>query len=185
MIIFGSVRFLSKKVTKPNFFFEKNRNQTETRSNRPVSVRFSFLGQKPVQTGLARFFLVLARFFSVWLGFFGLARFFFWFFVGFVSVRFGFFGFLFIKPKPNQSGRFFQKFNRFGFFGYFFSGFLGLSVFWFFCSPLTAIILSSQCCEVACKKVIFVHDIWICKASTIAYTVGSDLFPSFYCLKME
>jgi hypothetical protein len=37
-----------------------------------------FLAQKPVQTGLARFF----RF---WLGFSGLARFFFWFFVGFGS----------------------------------------------------------------------------------------------------
>jgi hypothetical protein len=50
--------------------------------------RFGFLGQKPVQTGLARFsgfgsgfsvlarfFSVLARFFSVWLGFFGLAQF--------------------------------------------------------------------------------------------------------------
>jgi hypothetical protein len=40
---------------------------------------------------------------------------------------------LFIKPKPNRTGWFFQKFNRFnrfffrfGFFGYFFSGFLGL-----------------------------------------------------------
>ena len=78
-----------------------------------------FLGQKPVQTGLARFsrfFPVLALFFSVWLGFSGLARFgsvFFRFFVGFGSVRFGFFGFLFIEPKPNRTGRFFQKFNRF------------------------------------------------------------------------
>jgi hypothetical protein len=40
---------------------------------------------------------------------------------------------LVIKPKPNRTGRFFQKFNRFnrfffrfGFFGYFFSGFFGL-----------------------------------------------------------
>ena len=57
---FGSVRFLSKKVTKPNFFFLKKK-------------------PKPVQTGLARFF--------------------FWF--CFVSVWFGFFGFLLIKPKPN------------------------------------------------------------------------------------
>ena len=73
MIIFGSVRFLSKKVTKPKFFFEK---KTETGSNRFGSV------------------------FSVWLGFSGLARFFFWF--CFVSVRFGFFGFLLIKPKPNR-----------------------------------------------------------------------------------
>jgi hypothetical protein len=55
-------------------------------------VWFGFLGQKPVQAGLARFsqfFPVLARFFS---GFFN-----------FGSVQFGFFGFLLIKPKPNQS----------------------------------------------------------------------------------
>jgi hypothetical protein len=55
------------------------------------SVWFSFLEQKPVQTGLAKFFpvwlgffglalffrfsSVLARFFPVWLGFLGLARF--------------------------------------------------------------------------------------------------------------
>jgi hypothetical protein len=32
-----------------------------------------------------------------------------------VSVRFGFFGFLFIKPKPKRTGRFFQKCNRFFF----------------------------------------------------------------------
>jgi len=44
MIIFGSVRFLSKKVTKPNFFIKK----AENGSNRPVSVRFGLLGQKPV-----------------------------------------------------------------------------------------------------------------------------------------
>jgi hypothetical protein len=45
-----------------------------------------------------------------------------------VSVRFGFFSFLVIKP--NRTGRFFQKFNRFffsvRFFRLFFSGFLGL-----------------------------------------------------------
>jgi len=136
VIIFGSVRFLSKKVTKPKlfFFWKKNRNRTETGSNRPGSVRFGFLGQKPVQTGLARFFrfwLGFFRFgsvFSVWLGFGS-------FFSGFlsVSVRFGFFGFLVIKPKPNRTDRFFKKFNRFnrfffrfGFFCYFFPGFLGL-----------------------------------------------------------
>jgi len=41
--------FIKKKVTKPNFFFKK----TETGSNRPVSVRFSFLGQKPVWLGFS------------------------------------------------------------------------------------------------------------------------------------
>jgi hypothetical protein len=125
---FGSA-FIKKSNQTEIIFFEK---KTETRSNRPVSVRFGFLGQKPVwlgfssfarfsrfgsvffrffvgfgsvflgqkpvQTGLARFsrfFPVLALFFSVWLGFSGLAWF--WlglarFFSGFlsVSVRFGF-----------------------------------------------------------------------------------------------
>jgi len=56
VIIFGSVRFLSKKATILNFFIKQNRNRTETGSNRPVSIRFGFLGQKPVQTGLAWFF---------------------------------------------------------------------------------------------------------------------------------
>jgi hypothetical protein len=82
VIIFGSVRFLSKQITKPKL----KKNKTETGSNRPVSV--CFLGQKPVQPGLAWFFWF-------WLGFsaFGsvLARFlsdFFRFWFG--SVRFGF-----------------------------------------------------------------------------------------------
>jgi hypothetical protein len=64
------------------FFLKK----TKTGSNRPVSVRLGFLGQKLVQTGLARLF-------PVWLGFFP------------VLVRFGFFGFRLIKP--NQTSRFF------------------------------------------------------------------------------
>jgi hypothetical protein len=114
VIIFGSVRFLSKKLTKLKFFLKK----TETGSNRPVSVRFGFLGQKPIQTGLVRFVSGLARFsrfwlglFPIWLGFlyFGLGFFRFWlslarFFFNLarffsVSVRFGF---LLIKPKPDQ-----------------------------------------------------------------------------------
>ena len=107
VIIFGSVRFLSKKVTKPNFFFEKKPKPNWNRV-KPTGFGSVFLGQKPVQTGLAWF----SRF---WLGFFGLARF--WlglarFFFGFLSVSIRF-GFLFIKPKPNRTGRFFQKINRF------------------------------------------------------------------------
>jgi len=115
VIIFGSVRFLSKKVTKPNFIFfeKKNRNRTETRSNRPVSVRFGFLGQKlPVWLGFSGFgsvFSILARF----LRFGSVFRFGSGFFPVFCRFRFGFFGFLVIKPKPNRTGRFFQKFNRF------------------------------------------------------------------------
>jgi hypothetical protein len=75
--IHGSV--FIKKITKPNL--KKKQNRTETGSNRLVSVRFGFLEQKPVQTGLTRVF----RFGSV---FFGLARFF-----RFGSVFSGFFPF--------------------------------------------------------------------------------------------
>jgi hypothetical protein len=46
--------FLSKKITK----LILKKKKTETGSNRRVSVWFGFLGQKPVQTGLTRFFLV-------------------------------------------------------------------------------------------------------------------------------
>jgi hypothetical protein len=125
VIIFSLVRFLSKKVTKPKLFFfeKKNWNQTETGSNRPVSVRFGFLGQKPVQTGLARF----SWFWLGFLGFGSVFRFgsvFFRFFVGFGSVWFfQFFGY---KTETEPAG-FFKNlisligfFFRFGFFSYFF-----------------------------------------------------------------
>jgi hypothetical protein len=105
---FGLVWFLSKKNNQTNFF-KKNWNRTETGSNRPVSVWFF-----RAKTGSNRFgsffrfglvFSCLARFFSVW-------------------VRFGFSGSRLKKPKPNQTGRFIQNFNRFfsrfGFFSYFF-----------------------------------------------------------------
>jgi hypothetical protein len=50
VIICGSVWFLLKKITKLKFKKkQKHRNRTETDSNRPVSVRFCFLEQKPVQ----------------------------------------------------------------------------------------------------------------------------------------
>jgi hypothetical protein len=58
VLIFGSVQFLSKEVTKPNLFFFKKPKPVQT-----DRFRFGFLEQKPVQTGLARIF-------SVWLGFF-------------------------------------------------------------------------------------------------------------------
>ena len=135
VIIFGSVRFLSKKVTKPKLFFLKKKKPKPNRNQvKPTgfgSVWFGFLRAK---TGLARFFRIWLGFFRFWLGFSSLAR----FFSGFlsVSVRFGFFGFWFIKPKPNRTGRFFQKFNRFnriffrfGFFGYFFFRFSRFSGF--------------------------------------------------------
>ena len=142
MIIFDSVRFLSKKNNQTKIFFLKkklkpNRNRvkptgfgsvrffrTKTGSNRFGSVFRVWLGF-PVLAWFSRFWLSFFRFGSV---FFGLARF--WLgFSGFCSVQFGFFGFLFIKSKPNRTGRFFQKFNRFFFgsvFSVFFSNFLGL-----------------------------------------------------------
>ena len=54
---FGSV------FIKKNNQIEIFKKKTETGSNRPISVKFGFLGQKPIQTGLARFF-------PVWLDFF-------------------------------------------------------------------------------------------------------------------
>jgi len=140
---FGSV-FIKKSNQTKIFFFEK-KNETEPKPGQTDRFRFGFFRAKTGSNRFGSVFPVLARFSRFWLGFFrfwlgfsGLARFrlgLAQFFSGFlsVSVRFGFFGFLVIKPKPNRTGRFFQKFNRFnwfffrfGFFGYFFSGFLGL-----------------------------------------------------------
>jgi len=104
MIIFSWVRFLSKKITKPKFYFFIKK--TETGSNRPV--RFGFLGQKPVQIGLTQFFRFgssLARFFPVWLGFFLFGSVFSGFFT--VWVRLSFFSFKLIKPKLNRTDQFF------------------------------------------------------------------------------
>jgi len=97
--LFGSV--FIKKNNKTEFFFKKT--ETELKSVQTDRFRFRFgsvfLGQKPVWLS----FSVLARFDSVFFPvFFGLG-----------SVRFSFFGFRLIKPKPNQTGRFFQNFNRF------------------------------------------------------------------------
>jgi hypothetical protein len=84
VIIFSSVRFLSKKVSKTSFF-KKNRNRFKSTWFGSI-----ILGKKPIQTVLARFFqfgLVfssLAQFFRFGLVFFrvffglGLVRFF-WF----------------------------------------------------------------------------------------------------------
>jgi hypothetical protein len=105
VIIFGSVRFLSKKITKPNFFKKK---------------------PKPVQTDRFRFDLVFLeknRFKSVWLEFdsvfSGLPRFFrFQAYktetrpVGFFKTLIGLIGF----------------FSWFDFFSYFFSGFFSCYV---------------------------------------------------------
>jgi hypothetical protein len=64
VIIFCSVRFLSKKITKLKFLKKK----TKTDSNRPVSVRFDFFR---IKTGSKRFRSFFSGFFlfgfsSVW-----------------------------------------------------------------------------------------------------------------------
>jgi hypothetical protein len=64
-----------------------------------------------------------------WLGFSGLARFFF----SFGSVRFGFFGFLLIKP--NQTSRFFQILIGFFYSSVFLVIFFGSRFFGFFAHP--------------------------------------------------
>jgi len=108
VIIFYSVRFLSKKCNQTEFFLKKNRNRFKPTGFSSVQ----FLGQKK-------------RFGSV-----------FSFFFGFGSVRFDFFSFRLIKPKLNRTGWFIQNFNRFNrffftvqFFRLFFSGLIGFSVF--------------------------------------------------------
>jgi len=64
VIIFGSIRFLSKKSKQTEF----KKKKTETGSNRPGLIRFGFLGQKPIQTGLAWFFSGLVQFGFLVLG---------------------------------------------------------------------------------------------------------------------
>jgi hypothetical protein len=100
VIIFCSVQFLSKKVTKPNFFLKKPK-PGQTDRFWFVSVRFGFLGQKPVQTGLARFSRFWLGFFRFWLRFFCLARFFSGFFC-FGSVRFFQFFAYKTETEPNR-----------------------------------------------------------------------------------
>jgi hypothetical protein len=125
-----------KKTIKSKFL--KKWNQTETGSNRPILVWFS------LEPGSNRFdlvFSVLARFFCLARFFSGMAWFWLGFFlVFFVWVRFGFFSSRLIKPKPNQTSRFFQNSNWFffaiRFFRLFFSRFSRFNqVFNFFTHP--------------------------------------------------
>jgi hypothetical protein len=67
VIIFGSVRFLSKKSNQTVFFLKKKPNRNRFK---PTGFGSVILEQKPVQTGLARFFRFGSVFFLVWLGFF-------------------------------------------------------------------------------------------------------------------
>jgi hypothetical protein len=86
MIIFGLVQFLLKKSNQTDFFFKNPKpNRNRFKPTGFGSVWFSFLGKKPIQTG-----------------FFGLARFFFYFFFDLGSFRFSFFSSRLIKPKPNR-----------------------------------------------------------------------------------
>jgi hypothetical protein len=76
VIIFGSVLFLSKKVTKPKFFFKKKPKPGQTDRFRFGSVFYGKNRFKPVWLGFSRF----SRFFR-----FGSV--FFWVFFSFGSVR--------------------------------------------------------------------------------------------------
>ena len=70
VIIFSSVRFLSKKVTKTSFLKKKSK---------PVQIdlfRFDYFGKKNRFKLFWLGFSSLAWFFPVWLSFFGLAWFF-------------------------------------------------------------------------------------------------------------
>jgi len=112
VIIFSSVRFLSKTSNQNRFLKQK----TKTVSNRSVSVWFGlvwfgYFGEKTGSNRLGSFFPGLARFYSslVW---------------------FGFFCFRLINPKPNRTDwffftvRFFQLlFFQFSRFNQFFSFF--------------------------------------------------------------
>jgi hypothetical protein len=51
-------------------FFLKKKNQNRFKPTGFGSVRFSFLGQKPVQLGFSWFGLVFSVFCRFWLGFF-------------------------------------------------------------------------------------------------------------------
>jgi len=113
VIIFGSVRFLSKKVTKPIFFLKKT--ETELKLGQTDRFRFGsvFYGKnrfKLVWLG----FLVLARFSRFWLGFFRFWLGFFWFgrFFWFGSVLARFFRFGSILAR---FGSVFSGFYRFRF----------------------------------------------------------------------
>jgi hypothetical protein len=107
--VHGSVRFgfYQKKVTKPNFFFKKKPKPNRNRFKPNGFGSVWFFREK---TGSNRFGLV----FSVWLGFFRFGSVFsVWLgfgsvFFRFFFVRFGFSGSRLTKPKPNQTGRFFQ-----------------------------------------------------------------------------
>jgi len=85
--------------------------------------------QKPVQTGLARFWL---GFFRFWLGFFGLARFFRFGLVFFCFGSVRFFHFFTYKTEPADFFKILIGFFLFSFLSYFFSNLLDLINFLIF-----------------------------------------------------
>jgi hypothetical protein len=128
VIIFSLIWFLLKIII--NQIFLKKKPKPNLNRFKPTgfgSVRF--FEQKPIQTGLARFFS-LARF---WLDFFPV-----W--LGLSSARF--FRFQAYKTETKSVGFFkiliclFDFFSRFDFFGYFFL----VSIFRVFCSSLSLMI---------------------------------------------
>jgi len=81
VIIFGSVRFLSKKITKLKYFFFEKKNRNRVKPTGFGSVRFGFFRAKTGSNRFGSVFSVFSGFgsvFPVWLGFLS------------VSVRFGF-----------------------------------------------------------------------------------------------
>jgi hypothetical protein len=120
---FGSV--FIKKIIKLKFFFTKNK----TSSNRPVSVRFDFFGQKPVWLGLARFGLGFFLVFFIW--------------VRFSSIRFFRFQTYKIKTEPVSFFKILINFFHGSVFSVIFFQF-NFSVFRFFFSPLRFVYLSHR-----------------------------------------
>ena len=105
--------FYQKKITKPVFFFKKTK--IEPKLFQTDRFRFGYFRTKTGFFNLTRFFQFNSVFLfgSVFFSFFS------------VWVRFCFFGFRLIKPKPNRSvfknsNRFNRFFSWFGFFCYFF-----------------------------------------------------------------
>jgi hypothetical protein len=111
----GSV-FIKKSNQTEIIIFLKKKPKPNRNRVKPTgfgSVRFGFLGQKLVQTGLARFFLFWLNFFrfgsvfSVWLGFGPVFPVWLGFFSGFlsVSVRFGSFFWFFVYKTETEPNR--------------------------------------------------------------------------------
>jgi hypothetical protein len=108
---FGSV-FIKKNNQTEIFFLKKkpNPNRNRVKPTSFGSVRFGFLEQKPVQTGLARFSRFWLGFFQFLLGFFRfgsvLARFGSIFFPVFCRFRFGSVRFFVYKTGTEPTGFF-------------------------------------------------------------------------------